>query len=1168
MSGKSMVSVTARYQVLDLIGEGGMGRVYRATDRLRGEIVALKQLTVHEKDLRFATLSFSKPDALRFAIAQEFRTLASLRHPHIISVLDYGFDEENQPFFTMEYLDHAESILQYAKRQGMIRRIELLVDVLEALAYLHRRGIVHRDLKPENIMVVQDQVKVLDFGVASSVETLRNQASDTVVGTLAYMAPELLSGKPASEASDLYALGTLAYEIFLGHHPFASEKLSDMLAKIISQDPALSDIDLDERVLSILSRLLHKNPLERYQSAGEIIAIYEQIMALPPRFDKLLADSFIQSARFIGRETELQTLWQAFQEAEQGMGSLWLIGGESGVGKSRLVDELRVQLLVKGAGVISTQALAEGGASYSVWREVLKHFCLYTPISLQEAAIIKALVPDLADLLEQPVPDAPELEPKASRERLFLTIEALFARQTHPCLIILEDLQWLDESLSLLKLLSRSIPSLPILLVGTYRSDERPNLSQELDFMSHISLDRLSDTEVAALSTAILGEDIGHKSELVEMLQRESEGNPYFIVEVMKALAEDAGRVEEIGKVTLPASLFIGGIAKLIQYRLAKLPEELRPILHFAALYGRQLDRSLLQFAFPEGDLDEFFYLGSEYAILEVKGNQWQFRHEKFREELSKGLTAEARKTLHQTIAESIEAVYAKDLSLQLSALSHHWREAGHRSKTIAYASLAGEQALKQFANREAMEHLQSALTLAADQADLDNPRLAVWHYQLAEAAFQLGLLAKSEEHCRLAVAKLGKAIPDHSLPFLAKTLRQLLSQVGYRTQLRQAKALDAERYKTVQLEFLIHRRFAEIGFLRSKTILTVNCILSSLDAAETLGNSPELSESYAGICLAAGLLGLHGLAQRYRHLALQTIRAMDAPGSEANVLMVTNLYAVGQGEWDSSMKDLEQAQTLFARLGNMERWGICHELLLRIASCLGHYDEVLERSAAILENARLRDDLIQQAWSFLNQAEVFIMRRERDLECQVLIDQALECLAKSDEEGSRIKAYQLRAQSFWQAGNQKDALYFAEQALRVIQTSDPTSFGLLPQLAGVTELYLSFLGSTTGEKKSLKELVKKAQFALGAYAKRFAVGKPYHLLYQGWALCLDSKPNQGIQLLEKALETAKHLSMPYETAKAHALLARFLPEVRAAEATIHDNEAKQFFQQHGSWTF
>ncbi|HLY28295.1 MAG TPA: serine/threonine-protein kinase, partial [Aggregatilineales bacterium] len=209
--------INERYLIQNPIGKGGMGIVYRATDRLSGQNIALKQVIDPAADSVLSSTSRSIDK--RLALAQEFQLLASLRHPHIISVLDYGFDAQRLPYFTMDLLENPVTVTEYCLDLSTDGKLQALVDILQALKYLHRRGILHRDLKPANILVANGQLKVLDFGLAIVHEQHQGDKTSTS-GTLAYMAPELLTGNSASESSDLYAVGVVAYELFSGRHPF------------------------------------------------------------------------------------------------------------------------------------------------------------------------------------------------------------------------------------------------------------------------------------------------------------------------------------------------------------------------------------------------------------------------------------------------------------------------------------------------------------------------------------------------------------------------------------------------------------------------------------------------------------------------------------------------------------------------------------------------------------------------------------------------------------------------------------------------------------------------------------------------------------------------------------------------------------------------------------
>ena len=678
-----------RYQLLDQIGAGGMGTVYRASDRLTGQTVALKSVLVATEQL----MSLSGGDDLRLALAQEFRTLASLRHPHIISVLDYGFDADKKPYFTMDLLASPQTILEYGQDKELPEQVDLLVQTLQALDYLHRRGIIHRDLKPENVLVVNGQVRVLDFGLASARESIKNTSAESdISGTIEYIAPEVLQGAPANEASDLYAIGVIAYELFTGNYPFDKDNPTGLVVRIIEEVPDVWSLDINEDLQDILDQLLVKSPTLRFGSAPPVIAALCAAVDKPLSEESIaIRESFLQAAQFVGREPELNKLTSALQDAITGVGSSWLVGGESGIGKSRFLDELRIHALVQGVIVLHGQGIAKDALPNQLWRDALRQLALATELSDIEAAIIKDIVPDIGQLQGRDVPDVPDTDGEAKQQRLTKTIVDIFCRQDRPIILLLEDLQWALEQLDTLKQLNQLVTSLPLLIVASYRDDEHPLLPDELLNMKVMQLKRFSKAEVADLSISILGY-MGVQPQVIELLHKETEGNALFLVETIRALAEQAGRLGEVGKKELPGQIVAGGIKTIVQQRLERLPQKYLPLLRLAAIAGREVDPTVLHTFTTPMEFDEWLLACELGIVLEIQDGRWRFVHDKLREDLLESLTAQEIGELSRKFAEAIESVYPDDDNFSYKLVSL-WRTAGNVKREAHHAIIAARQA-------------------------------------------------------------------------------------------------------------------------------------------------------------------------------------------------------------------------------------------------------------------------------------------------------------------------------------------------------------------------------------------------------------------------------------------------------------------------------------------
>jgi eukaryotic-like serine/threonine-protein kinase len=249
-----------RYELLVPLASGGMGRVWRARDVLLERPVAVKVLRNE----------FTADATFRARFRAEATHTAALHHPHIASVFDYGevrADGENLAYLVMELVE-GETLADLLERKGRLdpaRTLDLLRQTSSALAAAHAAGLVHRDIKPGNLLVRDDGVvKITDFGIAWSASSVPLTGTGQVMGTANYLSPEQAAGGPATPASDVYALGAVAYECLTGRRAFDGESSVQVALKQIHEEPAPLPPDIPAGVRRLVERAMVKDPAERY----------------------------------------------------------------------------------------------------------------------------------------------------------------------------------------------------------------------------------------------------------------------------------------------------------------------------------------------------------------------------------------------------------------------------------------------------------------------------------------------------------------------------------------------------------------------------------------------------------------------------------------------------------------------------------------------------------------------------------------------------------------------------------------------------------------------------------------------------------------------------------------------------------------------------------------
>jgi len=751
---QSKPTVNGRYQLLDRIGAGGMGAVYRSYDRLTDQYVAVKKVLVNQDLVRDdSQFSLSTNADFNIVLAHEFKMLATLNHPNIINVLDYGFDDEKNPYFTMELLQDAHGIVEFGRDKTLEERIRLFGQTLQALDYLHRRNVVHCDIKPDNVQVMNGHVKVLDFGLSLVRRDVSEEnLGDMLRGTMAYIAPETLQTGVTNALSDLYSLGVIGYELFTGEYPYDKENPTTLIQNVLFKSLPPPMIMGSPALGSFITRLMQKDPLDRPRSAQQAVEMFNESVRYPVVQETIeIRESLLQGAQFIGRDKEIEQFRHAIDKTLEKQGQSFLIGGESGVGKTRFLEEVRTMALVKGMLVFSGQALVEDGSAYQLWREILRAVVLQVNIENTEASILKTLLPDLDTLIGRETPPIPSKSPEQLRRDMLNIFEAVMRRVDRPILLILEDLQWVGEGLHYLQHLANFVQETPIMVVGSYRNDEYVTLPSLLPKMQLVELIRFDDRDILQLCNVILGDGAKRQDQLVHLLKNETEGNPFFMVQLLEALAEASGDVASITTNTLPQHIISGGINEIVKNRIASFSDEARHLLALAAVNGRQINRKLMVHFTTTEAVSDLLQQALNARVFEVNGTKWQFAHDKLRSSILNQLNDTYRQELHALVAQEIESLYEGKLQPYETRLAYHWERGGNPTKAIFYLEKVAQSALMQFENQEALSYLNRISNLLAELQNSGEviPRLVHARQQRmsGEATFAMRMTAESRHY-------------------------------------------------------------------------------------------------------------------------------------------------------------------------------------------------------------------------------------------------------------------------------------------------------------------------------------------------------------------------------------------------------------------------------------
>ncbi len=921
-------------------------------------------------------------------------------------------------------------------------------------------------------------------------------------------------------------------------------RLMELAAGDVLCDAATAEAVHDRVSFSVL-------PSQRIKGNDALVRAFRPIAVSKAHHDH-------RGGEIIHRENERRQLQDALQSRH---GGAIIVQGDPGIGKSVLLDDLTEFARTHGFRALRGFATSiEKLTPYFAWREVIhellggkspEQVSRIAQERLKHDETLTSWLPLLREIVNMNLTET-DLTRQITGSARAACIEALVVallsdREQSPRALIFEDLHWFDSaSIHLLTAVARKLPRL--LMVASRRprfsAAAHPEICKEPDNFVEINLAAMAKGGIEELIRRKL-RATGLPEPLVSFVYQHGGGNPFHCEELALAL-RDTGAIAVVRGVcevqadlndptkrSLPVNLE-GAIVS----RVDALPVETQLLLKAASAIGGDFTAETAQAVYPretvltdtKAMLDQL--VDQDFLLVEDERPtaSYAFRHAVSQEVTYRLLSFAQRVALHKTIAGVIERQHAEWLEPYYSQLAQHWERANERDRAIRYLELSAKQALRSYANRDAIRYIQRAFRLIEGTPIADgDAQQSEWEEILGDANNELADYEEAFLHYARAMAVMKETSPRWRAGRLARVMKNVALQVRLRLWNPRPDAHSTMDRRKLQRTAHIRERLAERHFFLNESLAVLDETLSALNLAERGGAATEAISGYSALGLGLGMSGLRSVGRYYCARALRVAGEMGNLPVSARAHLLAAVFGYGMGEWEFTERCAQHALGLYRQLGDRSRWH-APLTILAFSSILRGDLSTAEKLLSDLETMISTESTHQaRAWHAAAIVLFNLMRNRTEADQLRRLNELTQMqLVRAD----RLLCLGILSSALLQRQEAKEALEAAERGLAVLREVDVVWGSYVYGVVGITEVLLARWAEDKDRRDVGSYARSQALLACrhAARATRMSpVCRPQALLVQGRAALLSGKPVKAQRLWSDAAQAAKQLQMPRE---------------------------------------